>query len=157
MSRWNPEPAPTRFWSKVNKNGPVHPVLGTACWLWTAALTSGYGTFAPTREKMVYAHRYSWALANGSIPDGQEVLHRCDVKPCVNDAHLFLGTQTDNMADMDAKGRRRAKKKADSCRNGHGYTWANTILLNDGGRRCRSCQNRSQKLSARRRRAKAAA
>lgn len=51
------------------------------------------------------AHRVAWALCHGSLP-ALHVLHRCDVPLCVNPVHLFLGTQADNMADMQAKGRR---------------------------------------------------
>lgn len=56
----------------------------------------------------VYAHRLAWWLANGTIPAGQSVLHRCDVARCVNPDHLFLGTQKDNMHDAVQKGRKRA-------------------------------------------------
>ena len=50
------------------------------------------------------AHRWAWEQAHGPIPDGMQVLHRCDNPPCINVAHLFLGTPADNMADRDAKG-----------------------------------------------------
>lgn len=75
------------------------------CWLWVGALRpNGYGNFF-LGNKTTCAHRAAWTLANGQIPDGLQVLHRCDVPNCVNPSHLFLGTQKDNMQDMIAKGR----------------------------------------------------
>lgn len=95
-----------RFWAKVNKNGPIHrykPELGP-CWLWTAALdTKGYGVFGKTSDDTVFAHRFAYELKYG--PTELYVLHSCDVPNCVNDAHLFDGTQQDNINDMMSKGR----------------------------------------------------
>lgn len=81
----------------------------SGCWLWTASLNHrGYGQFAIKHGDVVRAHRYAWELANGPIPEGMHVLHRCDVRHCVKPEHLFLGTNADNQADMDAKARRSA-------------------------------------------------
>lgn len=86
-----------RFWDKVNKTNH--------CWLWTGPLKEGrYGSFY-FRKKGDRAHRVSWVITYGDIPEGLCVLHRCDNTLCVNPEHLFLGTQLDNIKDRDDKGR----------------------------------------------------
>jgi hypothetical protein len=77
------------------------------CHIWTGAKNDkGYGRFG-VNGKNRFAHRVAWEIAFGPIPDRQLVLHRCDNPNCVNPGHFFLGTQADNNADMDRKGRRR--------------------------------------------------
>ena len=75
------------------------------CLEWTGyRQPNGYGRIGAA-GKMLYTHRVAWELANGKIPDGLHVLHRCDNPHCSNPEHLFLGTQADNMVDKVQKGR----------------------------------------------------
>lgn len=74
-------PAEERFWAKVDTAGN--------CWKWQGGTTgSGYGYFSPAQSKMVRVHRYSFELANGTIPEGSEIDHTCGNRLCVNPAHL---------------------------------------------------------------------
>ena len=79
------------------------------CWLWFGAIEkhSGYGIASAGGNRTDRAHRVSWRMFRGEIPPGLYVLHKCDVRNCVNPSHLFLGTQLDNVRDMCQKGRRR--------------------------------------------------
>ena len=87
--------------------GFVYPEPNTGCWLWCgpSAGGKGYGMFS-ANGRSVRAHRFSYDVFVGPIPPGMLVCHRCDVRPCVNPEHLFLGSAIDNNADMTRKGRR---------------------------------------------------
>lgn len=99
------------FNAKVDKSGPLpdqsnpHYTGLNRCWVWTGATTNrGYGSIN-LRRVMVGSHRFAFIVKNGSIPDGSQVLHRCDNPACVNPDHLFLGSRSDNMKDMCSKDR----------------------------------------------------
>jgi hypothetical protein len=91
------------FWNRVQKSD--------GCWLWTGhrfrklGNRGGYGQVRNLSGRATVAHRVSWVLTHGEIPSGLMVCHRCDNPPCVRPDHLFLGTNSDNMRDMAAKGR----------------------------------------------------
>ena len=81
------------------------PVTESGCLLWVGSTAKGgYGQMKIDRRKIA-AHRIAWTLKHGDIPDGMDVLHRCDVPCCVNHEHLFLGNDFDNQRDSVRKGR----------------------------------------------------
>lgn len=103
------------------------PEPNSGCWLWTGYCNKdGYGRItidATTR----YAHRVSWFLQNGEIPNGAFVCHRCDTPACVNPDHLFLGTHQDNMDDKVAKGR--ASGQFGECNPRARFTTADVLAI----------------------------
>lgn len=87
-----------RFWDRVDVCGEDE------CWEWKGYRNeNGYGKMLAFGEQM--AHRVSWIINSGEIPEGIKVLHKCDNPPCVNPEHLFLGTLGDNNKDRHRKGR----------------------------------------------------
>lgn len=79
-------------------------ITENGCFEWTRSLNRGYGMLSIS-GKNKYAHRMSYMLFIGPIPDGMDVCHHCDNPPCINPAHLFLGTAKDNAQDARRKGR----------------------------------------------------
>lgn len=107
MSRWAKESLKDR----LERNYIPEPNSG--CWLWLASENPrGYGQVWDIDEgRAIVAHRASYKVFVGPIPEGARVLHKCDTPLCINPDHLFLGTQQDNLLDMATKGRGRKSKK----------------------------------------------
>lgn len=128
------------FWSQVDKSGD--------CWIWEGKRNPRhpYGQFYVGWDGERYvemrAHRAAWSLANAQpVPEGMSVMHSCDNPICVNPDHLSLGTHTDNVRDMWAKGRARNRMVGMThCQRGHEFTPENTTV-SGGKRKCRACCN----------------
>ena len=112
------------------------------CWIWQGStMNSGYGRTRGLDGKDASAHRLSYQLFCGDIPKDMCVLHKCDVKTCVNPMHLFLGTKKDNAIDMVQKGRQFSPARLRTkCPKGHDYSGLNS----QGRRMCAICQKESR-------------
>ena len=120
--------AAERFWPNVVKAG--------ACWLWTGYIKpNGYASFYPGGGRhvaKVYAHRFSFEQVNGPIPDGMEIDHTCNIRSCVNPAHLEMVTHRTNLD--------RAIERRTHCKHGHPFDAENTYTWR-GNRFCRTCRD----------------
>ena len=113
LDTWTPE---ARAAVERRLMAKVYPEPNSGCWLWDGGINAqGYGLIS-VGGRSISTHRTAYRLFIGEIPAGVGhhgicVCHRCDVPACVNPAHLFLGTQKANIADMYSKGRRGQKAK----------------------------------------------
>lgn len=117
------------------------PIAG--CWIYTGASNpEGYGRIS-IKCRLYYAHRLSYTLHKGPIPEGLVVCHRCDTPSCCNPEHLFAGTQSENLYDASRKERIKrigGRPRWTHCKYGHEFTPANTVLSKTGSRACRTCR-----------------
>lgn len=130
-----------RFWEKVDKRGPKD------CWEWLGATANGYGQIRwgpPPSHKREQAHRVSYALARGAIPEGLVIDHLCKNRPCVNPAHLEVVTVKENTARGDSPQAIFLRKGV--CKRGHptdNAYYNKNAKLPDGttrmAHRCREC------------------
>ena len=123
-------PAEVRFWRYVGGTGDE-----SGCWTWWGAVSGRYGKLFLRREygvtKVAYAHRFSYELHVGEIPEGLEIDHLCNNPLWVNPHHLEPVTSEEN--------KRRQGARQVECIHGHAYTEANTYYDGRGQRRCRTC------------------
>lgn len=118
--------ASQRFWTKVCVKEPVE------CWPWQGAvMKNGYGRFGKTT-----AHRAAFVLRYGPVADHLVIDHLCRSRDCCNPDHLEAVTNREN-AQRGARGR-----MVTTCKNGHAYTPANTVLRSDGRRACKECRRK---------------
>jgi hypothetical protein len=131
-----------RFWFRVDKeNGPIHPVLGTRCWVWKGSIANNYGRIRDTegrfgpKHTQIRPHRVAWMLATGTVLPHHagskdiHVRHKCDNPLCVNVDHLELGTPKENIQDSIQRGRFMTEKRR----------------LGDQNRRCTICRERGHR------------
>lgn len=125
-----------RFWSYVD-------IMPSGCWEWVGSRLSKryrYGRMH-VGKSLVLAHRFSWTISRGAIPDGLDVLHKCNNAPCVNPDHLYLGTNFENQRDrvLAESPFRCGSSVKTHCPRGHPYSGDNLKITANGNRKCKIC------------------
>lgn len=123
-----------RFWSKVERRGPLE------CWPWLPSQAAGTRGSFSLNGRTATAPNAALTLTKGEAPEGKPfACHTCDNPNCVNPAHLWWGSNQDNIRDAASKGRLPLQKIA-SCKYGHPFDAINTRYNSRGQRQCRECQ-----------------
>lgn len=130
-------PVLDRFWAKVDVRGEDE------CWEWQGARNGGYGQLW-LKPNTIRATRLSAAIHFGMFDQRLQVNHACDNPPCVNPAHLRLGTQVENMQEKIQRGRDYQQAKT-HCSNGHPFDEVNTHVNTSGVRCCRACRREASR------------
>ena len=121
--------------NKIVENSAIH---GSGCWIWQKSLThNGYGRSC-YNGKEIRAHRLSYLLYKGSIPNDKQIDHTCNTRACVNPEHLRLATPVENLFATHSMSTARKERLKTHCPQGHEYTTKNTYLYRTG-RACRIC------------------
>ena|SRR3990167_5965196 len=128
--------ASSRFWLKVNKDGPIPvPDLGP-CWIWLGGKSNGYGIFWLNGHSTL-AHRFLI-----DVPEGLEPDHLCRNRACVRPSHLESVTHSLNVIRGDNGNRKKTR-----CKHGHLFNSSNTYITPKGQRRCRLCHAQRSKTA----------
>ncbi len=136
-------PLHKRLWEKANKT--------ETCWLWTAYINKfGYGVIGTYDKKTALAHRVSFELTKGPIPEGLEINHLCEVKNCINPDHLEAITRAEHILKTDFQGGKYQKNKT-HCVNGHSFQETDVYITKEGHRKCRACGRAADKRRSPRR------
>jgi hypothetical protein len=130
-----------KSWTDLSRISSKYYVDENGCWIWTAGkYRAGYGKFSINWKNM-NAHRASYIIHKGPFDYSKLVLHKCDVKLCVNPDHLYIGDKSRNLKDAYERGQAVPwNRDVKSCKQGHPFDHANTITTSDGRRSCSQCR-----------------